>query len=209
DPCGHREVQAEPGCQSLHQRPNHGQVVQQSQVPGKQCDLEKTPGTNFHKRMHSRQRRKIPTDCGKGFVCHSWLVRHQMTHTGERPYKCSECDKSYRRKDYLLNHLRRHSGEGLFQCSLCRKRFVLRRSFMKHQESHLQETHLALSFIRKQNLLKHQPPWPLAPQGSPCPPGLAATLLPHPCGPAPWGGSGSACKLGDGEWREMMAQHEA
>lgn len=87
----------------------------------------------------------ICSDCGKSFVCHSWLVRHRMTHTGERPYKCSECDKSYRRKDYLLNHQRRHSGEGLFQCPLCRKRFVLRRSFVKHQESHVQEAHLTLA----------------------------------------------------------------
>ncbi|NXL68684.1 ZN398 protein, partial [Chordeiles acutipennis] len=93
----------------------------------------------------SRGKSYICSDCGKSFVCHSWLVRHQMTHTGERPYKCSECDKSYRRKDYLLNHQRRHSGEGLFQCPLCRKRFVLRRSFMKHQESHVQETHLTLA----------------------------------------------------------------
>ncbi|NXH23257.1 ZN282 protein, partial [Bucco capensis] len=93
----------------------------------------------------ARGKSYICSACGKSFVCHSWLVRHQMTHTGERPYKCSECDKSYRRKDYLLNHQRRHSGEGLFQCPLCRKRFVLRRSFMKHQESHVQEPHLTLA----------------------------------------------------------------
>ncbi|NXV82140.1 ZN282 protein, partial [Atlantisia rogersi] len=98
----------------------------------------------------ARGKSYICSDCGKSFVCHSWLVRHQMTHTGERPYKCSQCDKSYRRKDYLLNHQRRHSGQGGFQCPLCRKTFVLRRSFLKHQESHLQETHLPL------------PAWPCA-----------------------------------------------
>ncbi|XP_071590562.1 zinc finger protein 282-like isoform X2 [Heliangelus exortis] len=95
-------------------------------------------------RQQGRGKSYICSDCGKSFVCHSWLVRHRMTHTGERPYKCSECDKSYRRKDYLLNHQRRHSGQGLLQCPLCGKSFVLRRSFLKHRESHVQESPLSL-----------------------------------------------------------------
>ncbi|NXP64254.1 ZN282 protein, partial [Chloropsis cyanopogon] len=86
----------------------------------------------------------ICSDCGKNFVCRSWLVRHRTSHTGERPYKCSKCDKTYRRKDYLLNHQRQHTGERLFQCPLCSKRFVLKRSLLKHQEGHMQDTHVPL-----------------------------------------------------------------
>ncbi|OXB70805.1 UNVERIFIED_CONTAM: hypothetical protein H355_002163 [Colinus virginianus] len=107
---------------AVSEAPRGGVVAQQQQSQGR--------GKSY-----------ICNDCGKSFVCHSWLVRHQTSHTGERPYKCSECDKSYRRKDYLLKHLRRHSGEGLFPCRLCTKRFVLRRSLIKHQESHAQRTH--------------------------------------------------------------------
>ncbi|XP_032911361.1 zinc finger protein 398-like isoform X4 [Catharus ustulatus] len=100
-------------------------------------------GSPAQQQSQGRGKSYICTDCGKNFVCHSWLVRHQTSHTGERPYKCSKCDKTYRRKDYLLNHQRRHTGERLFQCPLCSKRFVLKRSLMKHQEGHMQDTHVS------------------------------------------------------------------
>ncbi|NXQ32592.1 ZN282 protein, partial [Alaudala cheleensis] len=101
-------------------------------------------GSPAQQQSQARGKSYICSDCGKNFVCHSWLVRHQTSHTGERPYKCSKCDKTYRRKDYLLNHQRRHTGERLFQCPLCSKRFVLKRSLLKHQEGHMQDTHVPL-----------------------------------------------------------------
>uniref|UniRef100_A0A8C3DN03 Uncharacterized protein n=1 Tax=Corvus moneduloides TaxID=1196302 RepID=A0A8C3DN03_CORMO len=101
-------------------------------------------GSPAQQQSQGRSKSYICSDCGKNFVCHSWLVRHQTSHTGERPYKCSKCDKTYRRKDYLLNHQRRHTGERLFQCPLCSKRFVLKRSLLKHQEGHMQDTHVPL-----------------------------------------------------------------
>nr|XP_014130023.1 zinc finger protein 282 isoform X3 [Zonotrichia albicollis] len=101
-------------------------------------------GSPAQQQNQARGKSYICSDCGKNFVCHSWLVRHQTSHTGERPYKCSKCDKTYRRKDYLLNHQRRHTGERLFQCPLCSKRFVLKRSLLKHQEGHMQDTHVPL-----------------------------------------------------------------
>uniref|UniRef100_A0A8C3N1H0 Uncharacterized protein n=1 Tax=Geospiza parvula TaxID=87175 RepID=A0A8C3N1H0_GEOPR len=96
-------------------------------------------GSPAQQQSQGRGRSYICSDCGKDFVCHSWLVRHQTSHTGERPYKCSKCDKTYRRKDNLLNHQRRHTGEKPFQCPLCSKSFVLKRSLLKHQEGHMQE----------------------------------------------------------------------
>ncbi|NXB74585.1 ZN282 protein, partial [Donacobius atricapilla] len=101
-------------------------------------------GSPAQQQSQGRGKSYICSDCGKNFVCHSWLVRHQTSHTGERPYKCSKCDKTYRRKDYLLNHQRRHTGERLFQCPLCSKTFVLKRSLLKHQEGHMQDTHVPL-----------------------------------------------------------------
>nr|XP_030122769.1 zinc finger protein 746 isoform X4 [Taeniopygia guttata] len=101
-------------------------------------------GSPAQQQSQGRGKSYICSDCGKNFVCHSWLLRHQTSHTGERPYKCSKCDKTYRRKDYLLNHQRRHTGERLFQCPLCSKRFVLKRSLLKHQEGHMQDTHVPL-----------------------------------------------------------------
>ncbi|NWV26613.1 ZN282 protein, partial [Origma solitaria] len=107
-------------------------------------DVAPAWGSAAQQPSQGRGKSYICSDCGKNFVCLSWLVRHQTSHTGERPYKCSKCDKTYRRKDYLLNHQRRHTGERLFQCPLCSKRFVLKRSLLKHQEGHMQDTHVPL-----------------------------------------------------------------
>ncbi|XP_023777848.1 zinc finger protein 589 isoform X2 [Cyanistes caeruleus] len=112
-------------------------------------------GSPAQQQSQGRGKSYICSDCGKNFVCHSWLVRHQTSHTGERPYKCSKCDKTYRRKDYLLNHQRRHTGERLFQCSLCSKRFVLKRSLLKHQEGHMQDTHVSLVSWSCRNSVMH------------------------------------------------------
>ncbi|NXT03504.1 ZN629 protein, partial [Jacana jacana] len=64
------------------------------------------------------------SDCGKSFVCHSWLLRHRMTHTGERPYKCSDdCGKSFVCHSWLLRHRMTHTGERPYKCSECDKSY--------------------------------------------------------------------------------------
>uniref|UniRef100_A0A8C5U234 C2H2-type domain-containing protein n=1 Tax=Malurus cyaneus samueli TaxID=2593467 RepID=A0A8C5U234_9PASS len=111
-------------------------------------------GSRAQPQSQGRGKSYICSACGKNFVCHSWLVRHQTSHTGERPYKCSKCDKTYRRKDYLLNHQRRHTGERLFHCPLCSKRFVLKRR--KELNYCCQKKTPKLEKIRGQFLRDHQ-----------------------------------------------------
>ncbi|PIO34379.1 hypothetical protein AB205_0182880, partial [Aquarana catesbeiana] len=101
------------------------------------------------------------TECGKGFVKKSEIVRHQRSHMGEKPYSCLECRKCFSDKPTLYTHQRFHTGEMPYSCSECGKCFHSDSHLNVHKRSHTGEKPYSCPecgkcFSQKSSLYTHQ-----------------------------------------------------
>ncbi|KAI1890307.1 hypothetical protein AGOR_G00152390 [Albula goreensis] len=121
-------------------------------------------------------------ECGKCFVKHYSLRRHQEDHAREaKLHHCTECGNSFSHLGHLTQHrctrrceerfgqaeeLHAHqeeaqSGDASIACSQCNKVFRDMRGFWKHQQSHLNQRlfHCSLcrkAFSRQEHLRQHE-----------------------------------------------------
>ncbi|XP_029457615.1 zinc finger protein 436-like [Rhinatrema bivittatum] len=123
-------------CQGLAEPPK--QQAQERPFQCTQCEKGFIRNSDLikHQRTHMGERFYICNECGKSFRRHTSLIIHERIHTGERPYKCTECGKNFIQRQHLTTHLKTHTGERPFPCTECGKGFRWRSELIKHQKVH-------------------------------------------------------------------------
>ncbi|CAK7318186.1 Zinc finger and SCAN domain-containing protein 26 [Vulpes lagopus] len=124
------------------------------------------------------------SECGKGFIQHSDLIKHEGTHiqgklyesevcqtsspTGhqqirsrEKGHQCHECGKAFQRSSHLVRHQKIHLGEKPYQCKECGRVFSQNAGLLEHLRIHTGEKpylciHCGKNFRRSSHLNRHQ-----------------------------------------------------
>jgi len=89
-----------------------------------------------HQRVHSREKPHQCKYCNKHYALIGDLNRHERSHTGEQPYKCDYCDKRFSRSDNCKIHERTHTGKKPYKCTQCNKEFSQNGHLIAHQRIH-------------------------------------------------------------------------
>ncbi|KAG7239067.1 hypothetical protein INR49_030219, partial [Caranx melampygus] len=110
----------------------------------------------LHLRVHHDDKRYECDECGKTFIRHDHLTKHQKyilvqynsvfgIFSREKAHQCEECGKCFRRHDHLTVHYKSvHLGEkvrqkyktAVHQCEVCKKEFKGKSSLEMHFRTH-------------------------------------------------------------------------